>query len=59
MVQRVKDSGVVVRSWDFDRLEEEGEAFTALVNETFSAHWGLCRYRMKSCARFMLISKTS
>jgi ribosomal protein S18 acetylase RimI-like enzyme len=40
MVQRVKDSGVVVRSWDFDRLEEEGEAFAALANETFSAHWG-------------------
>src|SRR6185295_13238264 len=31
---------VVVRSWDFARLEEEGEAFAALVNETFSAHWG-------------------
>ena len=40
VVQRVKDSGVVVRSWDFDRLEEEGEAFAALANETFSAHWG-------------------
>ena len=40
MVQRAKDAGVVVRSWDFDRIEEEGEAFTALANETFSAHWG-------------------
>ena len=40
MVQRVKDSGVVVRSWDLDRLEEEGAAFAALANETFSAHWG-------------------
>ena len=40
MVQRVKAAGVVVRSWDFDRLEEEGEAFAALANETFSAHWG-------------------
>lgn len=39
-VQRANDSGVVVRSWDFDRLEEEGEAFGALANETFSAHWG-------------------
>ena len=40
VVQLAKDSGVVVRSWDFDRLEEEGEAFAALANETFSAHWG-------------------
>ena len=40
IVQRVKDAGVIVRSWDFDRIEEEGEAFGALANETFSAHWG-------------------
>jgi hypothetical protein len=40
MIQRVNDAGVVVRSWDFERLEEEGEAFAALANETFSAHWG-------------------
>jgi ribosomal protein S18 acetylase RimI-like enzyme len=40
MVQRARDAGVVVRSWDFDRLEEEGNAFAALGNETFSAHWG-------------------
>lgn len=40
MVQRAKDSGVVVRSWDFDRIEEEGAAFAALANETFNAHWG-------------------
>ena len=40
MVQRAQDAGVVVRSWDFERLEEEGDAFAALGNETFSAHWG-------------------
>jgi len=40
MIQHVNDSGVIVRSWDFDKLEEEGEAFAALANETFSAHWG-------------------
>ena len=40
IVKRARDSGVVVRSWDFDRLEEEGKAFAALANETFSAHWG-------------------
>lgn len=40
MIQRANESGVVIRSWDFDRLEEEGAAFAALANETFSAHWG-------------------
>jgi GNAT superfamily N-acetyltransferase len=40
MVQRAQDSGVVVRSWDFERLAEEGDAFAELGNETFSAHWG-------------------
>jgi ribosomal protein S18 acetylase RimI-like enzyme len=40
MVQRARDAGVVVRSWDFDRLEEESAAFAALGNETFSAHFG-------------------
>ena len=40
MVQRATDSGVVVRSWDFERIEEEGDAFAALGNETFSEHWG-------------------
>ena len=40
MVQHARDSGVVVRLWDFDNLEEEGDAFAALSNETFSAHWG-------------------
>jgi len=40
IIRRANDSGVIVRSWDFDRIEEEGEAFAALANETFSAHWG-------------------
>jgi len=40
MVQRARDAGVVVRSWDFASLEEESDAFAALGNETFSAHWG-------------------
>lgn len=39
MIQRANDAGIVIRSWDFDRLEEEGKAFAALANETFSAHW--------------------
>jgi GNAT superfamily N-acetyltransferase len=40
MVERAINSGVSLRSWDFDRMEEETETFTDLVNETFRAHWG-------------------
>jgi ribosomal protein S18 acetylase RimI-like enzyme len=40
MVRRAADSGVSLRSWDFDRLEEETEVFTDLFNETFRSHWG-------------------
>jgi GNAT superfamily N-acetyltransferase len=40
ILERSKDSGVVVRSWDLEKLEEEGDIFAALGNETFSAHWG-------------------
>ena len=40
MVERATRSGVSLRSWDFDRLEEETETFTNLCNETFRAHWG-------------------
>lgn len=40
MVKRATDSGVVVRSWDFEHLEEETAAFAPLFNETFNSHWG-------------------
>jgi GNAT superfamily N-acetyltransferase len=40
MVARAADSGVLIRSWDFDHLEEETEKFTLIANETFKAHWG-------------------
>ena len=40
MVQRASESGIVVRSWNFDDLETETATFAALGNETFSAHWG-------------------
>jgi GNAT superfamily N-acetyltransferase len=40
MVERAANSGVSLRSWDFDRLEEETEVFTDLFNETFQEHWG-------------------
>jgi GNAT superfamily N-acetyltransferase len=39
MVARAESSGVRLRSWDFNRLEEEGLLFGRLVNETFAAHW--------------------
>lgn len=40
MVRQATDNGISLRSWDFNRLEEETEIFTALGNETFSAHFG-------------------
>jgi hypothetical protein len=40
MVARATNAGVFLRSWDFDRLEEETETFTDLFNETFQSHWG-------------------
>ncbi len=40
MVERAINSGVLLRSWDFSRMEAENETFTKLVNETFEAHWG-------------------
>jgi len=40
MVDRAQQSGISLRSWDFDRLEAETETFTALFNETFESHFG-------------------
>jgi hypothetical protein len=40
MVRNATRAGVVLRSWDFDRLEEETETFTEVFNETFRDHWG-------------------
>ena len=40
MVKRAASSGVTLRSWDFDRLEQETEIFASLCNETFAGHWG-------------------
>ncbi|HEX7177820.1 MAG TPA: hypothetical protein VF240_21350 [Pyrinomonadaceae bacterium] len=40
MIERVTNSGVSLRSWDFDRPEEENQTFTDIANETFRAHWG-------------------
>jgi hypothetical protein len=40
MVERATTAGVLLRSWDFKRLEDEGLVFARLVNETFAGHWG-------------------
>ena len=40
MVRTASNNGVSLRTWDFERLEAENETFTALANETFSAHFG-------------------
>jgi len=44
MVERATSSGVSLRPWDFDRLEEENQTFTDIANETFRAHWGFIPY---------------
>ncbi len=40
MVERATKSGVHLRSWDFDRMEEETETLTEVFNDTFQWHWG-------------------
>lgn len=40
MVERAENSGVTLRTWDFERMEEENELFSALFNETFAEHFG-------------------
>jgi len=42
MVEHAALSGVRLRSWDFNRLEDETMLLTTLFNETFAAHWGVC-----------------
>lgn len=40
MVERAEAAGARLRSWDSEKLEEEGALFAELVNETFAGHWG-------------------
>jgi len=40
MVEKCVQSGVTLRSMDFDRLEEETAAFQEISNDAFSEHWG-------------------
>jgi hypothetical protein len=40
MVHRAATAGVVLRTWRFDRLDEETRLFDRLFDETFARHWG-------------------
>ncbi len=40
MVGGATASGVVLRPWRFDRLDEDAALFGQLLNETFAGHWG-------------------
>ncbi|MDQ3907442.1 MAG: hypothetical protein M3268_03770 [Acidobacteriota bacterium] len=39
MIERATSSGVALRSFDFERLEEETETFAEVFNDTFKTHW--------------------
>ncbi len=40
MVDLASSSGVKLRSWDFENLEEESMTFLDIYNKTFASHWG-------------------
>ncbi len=44
MVAEAASAGVTLRSWDFERLEEETERFCELTNECFARHWGIPQF---------------
>ena len=44
MIARANAGGIRLRSWDFERLNEECTLFAELLNDTFSAHWGSPRF---------------
>jgi hypothetical protein len=44
MVEFAARAGVQLRSWDFDKLDEEVALFTENHNETFAEHWGAAQF---------------
>jgi len=40
MVERASSAGPKLRSWDFEKLEDESATFLNIYNETFAEHWG-------------------
>ncbi len=52
MVERACAAGARLRSWDFNRLEEEALLFAELVNETFAAHWGSPQFSLPQMQGF-------
>ncbi len=57
MVERATAAGVQLRSWDFDRMEDEGLIFARLVNETFAGHWGSPQFSAAQMQGFALAVK--
>ena len=45
MIARANAGGIHLRSWDFERLNEECTLFAELLNDTFGAHWGSPRFK--------------
>jgi len=54
MVEQATRAGVRLRSWNFDLVEEETTAFTNLLNETFSAHWGSPQFTLPHMEEFII-----
>jgi hypothetical protein len=57
MVERAKGAGVRLRSWDFNRLEDEGLIFSRLVNESFAQHWASPQFSPKQLQGLALAFK--
>jgi hypothetical protein len=54
MVGRASSAGVKLRSWDFDKLEEESATFLNIYNETFFDHWGAPQFTLPEMLEFTL-----
>lgn len=44
MIASATAGGITLRSWDFERLNEESTLFAELLNDTFGDHWGAPRF---------------
>lgn len=44
LMKRAEGRGIRIRKWDFSRLDEEINALTPLLNETFAGHWGSTQF---------------
>jgi GNAT superfamily N-acetyltransferase len=46
MIEFAARTGVELRSWNFDKLDEEVKVFTENHNETFAEHWGAAQFTL-------------